>query len=104
MATRRVTVLQEDEPLLVAIVSFHENPPEPEVAAPCPDGPRPDELPLLQHWAHDDARNGASTAALGRAAAAARDPHVGEPPTFLGGHVSERNAESHWMRLPRDGR
>ena len=32
MSTRRVTVVQQERPLLAAIVSFHENPPAPEVA------------------------------------------------------------------------
>jgi acyl-CoA thioesterase II len=101
MSTRRVTVVQQERPLLAAIVSFHENPPAPEVAAPIPGGPRPEELPLLQHWA------GAlpyERREHGRAWIERPPPveiRVGEPPTFLGG-PSGSGARGHWMRLPRD--
>lgn len=101
MATRQVTVRQEQRPLLAAIVSFHENPLEPEVAAPIPGGPRPEQLPLLQHWARgmpDERRE------HGRAWIEQPPPveiRVGEPPTFLGGQ-SGHGSRGHWMRLPRD--
>jgi len=101
MSTRQVTVVQQERPLLAAIVSFHKNPPEPEVAAPIPGGPRPEQLPLLQHWAHampDEQRE------HGRAWIERPPPveiRVGEPPTFLGG-PSGNGTRGHWMRLPRD--
>ena len=57
MSTRRVTVTQGERPLLIVIASFHANPTGPELADPPPAVPRPDQLPLLQHWVHDAPRD-----------------------------------------------
>jgi acyl-CoA thioesterase II len=99
MATRRVTVLQEDRPLLVAIVSFHANPAGPDVAEPAPDAPPPEDVPLFQHWAHQAADRGDHARSW-----IERPPplemRIGEAPTFLGGSPAA-GSRSHWMRLPR---
>ena len=103
MSTRRVTVVQQERPLLAAIVSFHENPPAPEVAAPIPGRPA--------------TQSSCRCSSIGRAGTHERREHgrawierpppveirVGEPPTFLGG-PSGSGARGHWMRLPRDVR
>ncbi|GAA2410292.1 acyl-CoA thioesterase II [Actinomadura vinacea] len=101
VATRRVTVLQEDRPRLVAIVLFHANATEPDVCGPAPETPRPEELPLIQHWAHELP---AEQQELGRSWIDRPPPlemRIGEAPTFLGG-PSASGTRSHWMRLPRD--
>jgi acyl-CoA thioesterase-2 len=100
MSTRQVTVLEEGKPLLVAIVSFHDGSPEPDVTAPAPPATPPEEVPLLQHWARElpaDIRQ------YGRHWIDQPPPvemRIGQAPSFLGG--SSRNAtRSHWMRVPR---
>ncbi|MFC5744316.1 acyl-CoA thioesterase [Actinomadura rugatobispora] len=101
VSTRRVTVLQEDRPRLVAIVSFHAGATEPDVHAAPPDVPRPEELPLLQHWAQ---ALPAEQREAGRSWIDRPPPlemRIGEAPTFLGG-ASADGPRSHWMRLPRD--
>jgi acyl-CoA thioesterase II len=64
MSTRRVTVTQDGRTLLTAMVSFHDNPPQPELADAAPSVPAPEDLPRLQDWAaqappelQDGARN-----------------------------------------------
>jgi len=101
MSTRRVTVKQDERPLLIAMASFHANPTSPELAGPPPAVPDPDELPTLQHWARDlpPARR-----AQGRTWIEQPPPldlRIGEAPTFLGGHATD-GTRSHWMRVPRD--
>ncbi len=94
MAARQVSLLQEDEPLLVALVSFHDNGIEPEVGPPVPQVAPPEETPLLQQWAHDES---------GRHWVDHPPPldiRMSEAPTFLGGNGTSQS-RSHWMRLPR---
>jgi acyl-CoA thioesterase II len=101
MSTRRVMVLQQERPLLAAIVSFHDNPLGPEVASPIPGGPRPEQLPLLQHWARElpDERREHGRTWLEQPPPV--EIRVGEAPTFLGGPSAD-GTRGHWMRLPRD--
>jgi acyl-CoA thioesterase-2 len=101
MAARRVTATHSFEPLLIAMVSFHDNPAEPEFAEPAPPGPDPDGLPRLQDWvdsAPPELRDRARTWI-------SRPPpvemRVGEPTYFFGGSRAN-GPRSHWMRLPRD--
>ena len=101
MSTRRVTVLQEDRPLLVAIVSFHANPTGPDVSGEVPEAPPPEDVPLLQHWAH---ALPAERREHGRSWIERPPPlemRIGEAPTFLGGS-SAVGKRSHWMRVPRN--
>lgn len=101
MSTRRVTVLEDDEPLLAAIASFHDGSTEPGVAAPAPAAPPPEDLPLLQHWARELP---AHLQQYGRHWVEQPPPvemRIGEPPSFLG-QPSASPTRSHWMRLPRD--
>src|SRR5436190_2840056 len=53
ISTRTVTVTQGARPLLIVSASFHANPADPELAAPAPAAPLPEQLPLLQDWVHD---------------------------------------------------
>jgi acyl-CoA thioesterase-2 len=101
ISVRRVTVSQEERPILDAIVSFRADAIGPEQADPPPAAPAPEAMPLLQHWV------GAAPAEL-RAGARRwvdRPPplelRIGEPPYFLGGS-SAGGTRSHWMRLPHD--
>jgi len=101
MAARRVTVMQDGRPLLIAMASFHDNPTEPAFADPPPTVPRPDELPRLQDWAKK-----APPELLPRAQTWIDRPpplemRIGEPTYFLGGSAGS-GPRSHWMRLPRD--
>jgi len=100
VSTRRVTVAQDDRPLLVAMASFHENPIGPELADPPPPVPSAEELPLLQDWVTD------APTELGRHPRTwvehppPLDLRIAEAPTFLGGPPAD-GPRSHWMRLPR---
>jgi acyl-CoA thioesterase-2 len=95
MSTRRVSVVQGEQPLLTAIASFGMNADGPELADPPPAVPAPGDLPRLQDWVRQP-----------HARAWVEQPpplemRIGEAPTFLGGAGAGR-ARSHWMRLPRD--
>jgi acyl-CoA thioesterase-2 len=101
ISTRRVTVLQNDRPLLIAIASFHDGPAEPEFADPPPSVPRPEELPRLQDWVRDLTPE---FRPYGRGWVTHPPPlemRIGEPPNFMGG-PNTRGTRSHWLRLPRD--
>jgi acyl-CoA thioesterase-2 len=101
MSMRRVTVLQGERPLLIVIASFHANPTGPELADPPPAVPRPDQLPLLQHWVHEAPLDVRPHALTWVEHPPPLDLRIGEAPTFLGG-LRTGGARSHWMRLPRD--
>lgn len=101
MAARRVTVAQNGEPLLIAMVSFHDNPKDPEFSEPALPGPRPDELPRLQDWV-----DGAPQELMERARTWITRPppldiRIAEPTCFFGG-TRATGPRSHWMRLPRN--
>jgi acyl-CoA thioesterase-2 len=101
ISTRNVTVLEDDEQLLVAIVAFHDGSTESHLAPPAPRMPAPEDVPRLQHWARVLP---ADLQALGRnwiEQPLAVDVRIGEAPSFLGGS-STSTTRSHWMRLPRD--
>jgi acyl-CoA thioesterase-2 len=95
MATREVAVLEQGEPLLVAIASFGTLDPGHEIAPPKPDAPSPELTPSLQDWAREVP--GATHWIDQPPAAELRLP---EAPSFLSG-ITESAARSHWMRLPR---
>jgi acyl-CoA thioesterase-2 len=99
MATRRMTVTQDDRTVLVAVASFHANALEPEAVAPAPVAPRPEDLPTLQDWARavpDDFRE---RARIWIEYPPPLDIRIGEALTFLGGEPRS-GARSHWLRLP----
>ena len=101
MSTRRVSVLQDERPLLTMIASFHANSPTPELAEPPPSTPPPEQLPRLQDWV---AELPPDLLARSRSWIDRPPPlelRIGEPPTFLGGAPAD-GTRSHWMRLPRD--
>lgn len=100
MSTRRVTVRQDDRPLLVAGVSFHTNPTGPERADAPPRVRSPGELPRLQDWARDAPPELRAHARTWVEHPPPLELRMGEAPTFLGGRPAE-GTRSHWMRLPR---
>jgi acyl-CoA thioesterase II len=96
MATRQVSVIQGEEILLTALVSFVHNTGNHDVGPPGPSAPEPDETPMLQEWA-------ASAGEAGRnwiERPPAVELRLPEPPTFMGG-PRRGSKRSHWMRLPR---
>jgi acyl-CoA thioesterase-2 len=95
VATRQVTVLEDDQPLLVAIGSFSTHEADPDVAPPLPSVAAPDEMPLLQDWA---AAVPSGSHWIERPPAL--DVRIPEPPSFLTG-ASGAAPRSHWMRVPR---
>jgi acyl-CoA thioesterase-2 len=100
MATRRITITQDDRTLLIAIASVHTNPESPALEPAQPGTPPPAELPSLQDWAR-----AAPEAIRDRARVWVEQPppldvRMGEPPMFLGGEPAD-GARSHWLRLPR---
>jgi acyl-CoA thioesterase-2 len=101
MSTRQVTVHEEDNPLLTAIVSFHNGSTDPEVAAAAPPAPPPGDVPLLQDWA---GQLPAGMEEYGRHWIEHPPPiemRIPEAPGFLGGSLAA-TTRSHWMRVPRD--
>jgi acyl-CoA thioesterase-2 len=100
MSTRRVTVLQEERPLLVAIASFHAPADGPEVAAPPPSVPPPDETPVLQDLLRDAASELRPFTEAWLESPPPIEIRMGEVPHYMGG-PSSTGARSHWMRLPR---
>jgi acyl-CoA thioesterase-2 len=99
MATRRMTVTQDDRTVLVADASFHANVLEPEAVTPAPVAPQPEDLPTLQDWARavpDDFRE---RARVWIEWPPPLDIRIGEAPTFLGGSPAA-GPRSHWLRVP----
>lgn len=97
-ATRTVTVVQEEQALLTALVAFRTPGPGSDGAGRASDGTTPEGLPLLQTWAAE-APSEAGQSWL-------RHPpplevRMQEAPTFLGGEAGT-GPRTHWMRLPRN--
>jgi acyl-CoA thioesterase II len=101
MSTRRVSVTQGPRTLLIAMASFHDNPPAPEQAEPPPLVAGPDELPVFQDWLRELPPELAPHATSWVDQPPPLDLRIGEPPNFLGGPSAE-GTRSHWMRLPRE--
>jgi acyl-CoA thioesterase II len=101
MAARRVAVEQAGEPLLIAMVSFHDNPTEPEFAEHAPQGVRPDDLPRLQDWVKSAPPELRERADTWISRPPPLDMRIAEPTYFFGGSRAG-GSRSHWMRLPRD--
>jgi acyl-CoA thioesterase-2 len=101
MATRRVSVTQRGRTLVIAMVSFHSNPSEPELAEPAAVGPGPDSIPLLQDWVALTPPDLRRTAGNWVNKPPPLEMRIGEAPCFLGGARAE-GPRSLWMRLPRD--
>jgi acyl-CoA thioesterase-2 len=101
VSTRRVTVGQQGATLLEAIVSFHANPPGPDVGAGPPLAAAPETLPLLQDWAEQGAGDGQGHNRSWIERPPPLEIRIGEALTFLGGAQAD-GPRSHWMRLPRD--
>jgi acyl-CoA thioesterase II len=100
MSTRRVTLTQDERPLLVAIASFDARADGPEVPAPPPPTLGPDELPLLQDLLRDAAPE---LRAFTRSWLEPPPPiefRIGEAPHYMGGPPGT-GPRSHWMRVPR---
>ena len=95
VAVRQVRLLQGEETLLLALVSFHDADGAADVAPPPPPVDPPSSTPVLQHWVRDG---------VGEHWVEHPPPldiRMGEAPTFLGGGGSAPT-RSHWMRAPRD--
>jgi acyl-CoA thioesterase-2 len=101
VSTRRVTVGQGERSLLMAMASFHTNPPSPEIRDRRPRAPDPEEVPRLQDWARAVPPEWQDRARSWIEQPPPLDIRIGEPPTFLGGG-SSGGERSHWMRLPGD--
>jgi acyl-CoA thioesterase II len=101
MAARNVTVAQAGDPLLIAMVSFHDNPTEPEFAEAAPAGPDPEDLPRLQDWVKSAPPELRERAETWISRPPPLDLRIGEPTCFFGG-ARATGPRSHWMRLPRD--
>jgi acyl-CoA thioesterase II len=99
-STRRVTVLEEDRPLLVALALFCNNGTEPHLTSSAPDVALPEDTPTLQHWARELRPEQREYGRHWIEEPPAVEFRIGEPPAFLGG-LSARTTRSHWMRLPR---
>jgi acyl-CoA thioesterase-2 len=95
IATREVAILQDGEPLLVAIASFARLQAEPDVTRPAPEVAPPEETPLLQELV-----GGAASGWHWIEQPPALELRLPEPPSFVSG-VSADNPRSHWMRPPR---
>jgi acyl-CoA thioesterase-2 len=95
IATREVAVLEDGKPLLVAIASFADHRPDPDVALPLPAVARPEDTPVLQSLVGESA---GGRHWIDRPPAV--ELRLPEPPSFLTG-ASATAPRSHWMRLPR---
>src|SRR5690242_5452989 len=100
MAARRVTVEQDGDTLLIAMVSFHDNPTEPEFAERAPQGVDPDDLPRLQDWVESAPPELIERARTWISRPPPLDMRIAEPTCFFGGRRGT-GPRSHWMRLPR---
>jgi acyl-CoA thioesterase-2 len=97
MATRRVSVVQGDRVVLIALASFHDNP-DPNGVTVQRDPPAtapPEELPRLQEWVREPRDE------FWVDYPPPLDIRIGESLSFLG-EPSDGDQRSHWMRLPRD--
>jgi acyl-CoA thioesterase II len=101
MAARSVTITQAGEPLLIAIVSFHDNPTEPEFAERAPQGVDPEQLPRLQDWVENVPPELRERARTWLSRPPPLDMRIAEPTYFFGGSRAS-GSRSHWMRLPRN--
>jgi acyl-CoA thioesterase-2 len=102
MATRRVTVLQDGQVLLTAIVTFHANgqgpqPPR-DLGAAQAD---PERLPVLQHWAEHAPREFQANSRGWVDRPPPLEIRMGEAPIFMGGSPAS-GSRAVWMRLPGD--
>ncbi|OBK71208.1 acyl-CoA thioesterase II [Mycobacterium sp. 1274761.0] len=100
MAARRVTVTQATDTLLIAMVSFHDNPLEPGLAGVAPAGPHPERLPRLQDWVASAPPDLIDRARTWISRPPPLDMRIAEPTYFFGGSSAD-GPRSHWMRLPR---
>ncbi|WP_234834718.1 acyl-CoA thioesterase [Mycolicibacterium stellerae] len=101
MAARRVTVDQAGQPLLIAMVSFHDNPTDPVFGEPAPQGPDPEALPRLQDWVDATPEELRDRAQTWISRPPPLEMRIAEPTHFFGGSRAV-GSRSHWMRLPRD--
>ena len=101
MAARRVTVEQAGDTLLIAMVSFHDNPTVPEFAEAAPQGPHPEHLPRLQDWVESAPPELIERARTWISRPPPLDMRIAEPTCFFGGPRAT-GPRSHWMRVPRD--
>lgn len=100
MAARRVSVEQGGETLLIAMVSFHENPAGPEFAERALRGVDPAGLPRLQDWVESAPADRIERARTWISRPPPLDMRIAEPTCFFGGPRAT-GPRSHWMRLPR---
>ena len=99
MAARRVAVEQGGDTLLIAMVSFHDNPTGPEFAERAPQGVDPDGLPRLQDWVHSAPPELIERARTWITRPPPLDMRIGAPTHFFGGLRGD-GPRTHWMRLP----
>jgi acyl-CoA thioesterase-2 len=100
ISSRRMTLTQDERPLLTALASFHAGPAGDGDGDPPPEVAGPGALPRLQDWVSD---HSPERRAFGRIWIEQPPPvelRMAEPPNFMGGPGSAQPRE-HWMRLPR---
>jgi acyl-CoA thioesterase II len=100
MATRRVTITQDERTLLIAIASFHTNPDSPALPAAEVGPSRPEDLPSLQDWVGVAPEGFRDRARVWVEQPPPVEMRMAEPPMLLGGEPAA-GPRSHWMRLPR---
>jgi acyl-CoA thioesterase-2 len=100
IATRRVTVRQQERTVLVAMISLRSGFTELTSAGTTASVAGPDGLPLLQDWVREFSPE---QRVLGRSWVEQPPPlelRMDEAPYFMGGQ-SAQGPRTHWMRLPR---
>jgi acyl-CoA thioesterase-2 len=95
VSTREVAVVEDGEPLLVALASFGTFQDEPAVTARPPARPAPGAVPPLAEWVA-----GFPSGRHWIEHPPAVEMRLTEAPSFLTG-TSATSARAHWMRLPR---
>ena len=100
ISTRRVTVIQGQRQLLIAMVSFHAGSGGFETTNSTPVDPGSGGLPLLQEWVTDFSPEQRPVGLSWIEQPPPLEIRMGEPPSFMGG-PSAQGPRTHWMRLPR---
>jgi acyl-CoA thioesterase-2 len=99
VATRRVTVVQGERTLLVAMASFEANRDLPVHPLPARATSVPDDLPLLQEWFRDLPEEQQGQVGIWIGQPPPFEMRIGEAPSFASGRPGD-GPRTHWLRLP----